>query len=166
MEDNSVVITILSAMITPAILILACGSLSLTTSQRLSRTISRTRKISDEINEIRQGVKTVPEGFRFLLYRQLLNATERSVLLQRVMTLLYVAISFFIATSLLIGVFDILTWERSWVLIGLTMIGSIALLAASVILIMETRLALVDVDNEMKFIKISAVRFNQEGSNI
>jgi hypothetical protein len=56
MEENSVVINLLTSMITPAVLILACGSLSLTTSQRLSRSIARTRKISLDIKEIKQGM--------------------------------------------------------------------------------------------------------------
>ena len=39
-------------MITPAVLILACGSLILTTSQRLTRVIDRVRELSKEIEEV------------------------------------------------------------------------------------------------------------------
>jgi len=45
-------LTVLSAMITPAVLILACGSLILTTSQRLTRVIDRVRELSKEIEEV------------------------------------------------------------------------------------------------------------------
>jgi hypothetical protein len=166
MEETSVVINILTAMITPAVLILACGSLSLTTSQRLNRSITRTRNISEDIKEIKQGVKIAVEGEQFMLYRQMLNAAKRSVLLQRVMTLLYIAISFFIATSLLIGLFEILNREKTWILIGLPLLGSLALLAASIILILEARLALADVNNEMNFRRSSKIEFSQKGSNI
>jgi hypothetical protein len=165
MED-SVIINLLTAMITPAILILACGSLSLTTSQRLGRSISRTRKISGEINEIRKGIRNVVDGELFMLYRQMLNYAKRSVLLQRAMTQLYIAICFFIATSLLIGIFEIMDWEKSWVLIGLPMLGSVAFLSASITLILESRLALDAVNSEMKFTRSLKIEFNQEGSNI
>ena len=153
-------------MITPAVLILACGSISLTTSQRLNRSITRTRQISSDIREIYQGTKTVLEGERFMLYRQLINAARRSVLLQRTMTLVYIATSLFIATSLLIGVFEILNWEKVWIVIGLPMLGSVALFAGSIILIIETRLALKDVDSEMNFRRSTSVEFRQKGVNI
>jgi hypothetical protein len=166
MEDNSVVITMLSAMITPAVLILACGSLSLTTSQRLSRSIARTRKISLDLKEIKQGILSVPEGEPEILYRQMVSSASRSVLLQRVMTFLYLAMSLFIATSLLIGIFEIMHWERSWILIGLPMLGSVALLIASILLIMETRLALDSVTGEMRFRLESGIEFLQKGSDI
>src|SRR2546423_2879043 len=39
-------ISVLSAMITPAVLISACGSLILATSDRLSKAVMRTREIS------------------------------------------------------------------------------------------------------------------------
>ena len=48
-SDLSSALSVLSAMITPAVLILACGSLSLTTSNRLTRVIDRVRELSREI---------------------------------------------------------------------------------------------------------------------
>jgi hypothetical protein len=80
--------------------------------------------------------------------------------------MLYIALSFFIATSLLIGIFEIIGWERSWILIMLPMLGSIALLAASILLIMETRHAINSVNEEMDFRIKSAVDFIQKGNNI
>jgi hypothetical protein len=166
MEENSVVINLLTSMITPAVLILACGSLSLTTSQRLSRSIARTRKISLDIKEIRQGIITVSDEEKEMIHGQLLSSVSRSVLLQRVMTMLYIALSFFIATSLLIGIFEVMSWGKSWILILLPMLGSIALLAASILLIMETRHAIISVNEEMDYRIKSAVDFIQEGNNI
>ncbi|MBW4605240.1 MAG: DUF2721 domain-containing protein [Calothrix sp. FI2-JRJ7] len=46
MNDLSATLAILSAMIAPAVLISACGSLIIATSQRLNRTIDRVRNIS------------------------------------------------------------------------------------------------------------------------
>ena len=150
-NEISVGVSILTAMITPAILIVACGSLSLTTSQRLSRSIERTRKISVAFNEMGEGKRTIPEREQKMLRKQLEKSARRAILLQRAMTMLYTALGFFISTSLVIGIFEIMGWMNSWLLILLPMVGAIALLWASILLIMETRLALKAVDDEMNF---------------
>jgi hypothetical protein len=151
MESLSAVLSILSAMITPAILILASGSLSLTTSQRLSRSIDRTRKISNELKEIAKGIKMVSEEEKNVLLDQISKSAKRAILMQRAMTFLYVALSFFIATSLLIGILDILDLEFPWITIILAMIGALFLFSASITLIFESKLALTAVNKEMHF---------------
>jgi hypothetical protein len=151
MEEISVGVSILTAMITPAILIVACGSLSLTTSQRLSRSIERTRKISVAFNEMGEGKRTIPLREEQMLRKQLEKSARRAILLQRAMTMLYTALGFFISTSLVIGIFEIMGWMNSWLLILLPMVGALTLLWASILLIMETHLALKAVDDEMNF---------------
>jgi uncharacterized membrane protein YqjE len=151
MNDISTGIGILTAMITPAILIVACGSLSLTTSQRLSRSLERTRKISVVFNEINDGRRSVSVREQEMLRRQLEESARRAVLLQRAMTMLYTALGFFILTSLVIGVFEIIGRMSYWLLVVLPMLGAVSLLWASILLIMETRLALKSVDDEMNF---------------
>jgi hypothetical protein len=142
---------LLTSMITPAILIVACGSLSLTTSQRLSRSIDRTRKISAEFKDIRNGKSTIPVKEQQMLYRQLKMSIRRSALLQRSMTFLYIALGFFISTSLVIGLYEIINRDNIWLLVVLPLLGALALLTSSIILILETRLALKAVDDEMGF---------------
>jgi hypothetical protein len=164
-DEISVVINILTAMITPAILIVACGSLSLTTSQRLNRSIDRSRKISMEFQEIRKGTREAGKIEIKMLYGQLQKAAQRARLLQKAMTLLYVALGFFIATSLLIGIFELVLWIRSWIIVVLPMVGALALLFASILLIAETRLALSAVDQEMDFRMSSHIDFNPAKDN-
>jgi hypothetical protein len=152
MEENSLVITFLTAMITPAVLIMACGQLSLTTSQRLSRSISRTRTIYNELMEIKSGKREATEEEKIKLHLMITQTTRRSILLQKVMSMLYIALLFFITSSLLIGIFEIMDWVRHWILIIVPIIGAIALFSSSILLIMETRLALQSVENEMKYV--------------
>jgi hypothetical protein len=152
MEENSLVISLLTAMITPAVLIMACGQLSLTTSQRLSRSITRTRSIYNELMDIKSGKREATEEEKIKLHLMITQTTKRSILLQKVMSMLYIALLFFITSSLLIGIFEIMDWVRSWILITIPIIGSIALFSASILLIMETRLALQSVENEMKYV--------------
>jgi hypothetical protein len=151
MEESPMIITLLTAMITPAVLIMACGQLSLTTSQRLSRSIGRTRNLVDELKQINEGKKDVTDEELLTIHIQISKTTQRSVLLQRVMSMLYIALMFFISSSLLIGVFEIMAWVRHWILIAVPMAGAVALFSASILLILETRLAISSVEQEMKF---------------
>lgn len=144
-------ISLLTAMITPAVLIMACGQLSLTTSQRLSRSISRTRSIYNVLKEIKEGKKAVTDDEKLNLHIQIRKSSRRAMLLQEVMSLLYIALMLFIASSLLIGIFELMDWSRNWVLVAVPMTGAIALFSASILLIVETRLALRSVDEEMKY---------------
>src|SRR5689334_17534208 len=97
-------VSVLSAMITPAVLISACGSLILATSDRLSKAILRTREISAQLTPLGAGAHdSALEEERRMLFVQLDYVTTRSRLLQRALTRLYAALGFFIATSVAIG---------------------------------------------------------------
>ena len=57
----------LSAMVTPAILVSACGALVLTTSQRLSRSLERVRAVAADLRRLREsapGPKADAEEYR------------------------------------------------------------------------------------------------------
>src|SRR3982750_380668 len=89
---------ILSSMITPAVLILATGSLIMTTSQRLSRVIERVRKISQEFTQIDKSndEESTNETKRIILYTLLKKSARRSKLLTRAMTILYLSLGLFV----------------------------------------------------------------------
>ena len=50
--DTEAAIAVLTAMITPAVLISACGSMILSTSSRLGRVVDRVRSLSDRLEEM------------------------------------------------------------------------------------------------------------------
>ncbi|HLA09723.1 MAG TPA: DUF2721 domain-containing protein [Pyrinomonadaceae bacterium] len=52
MDQISAAVAILTAMITPAVLISACGSMILSTSTRLGRVVDRVRALSDKLEEM------------------------------------------------------------------------------------------------------------------
>jgi hypothetical protein len=146
----------LSAMITPAVLISACGQLVLTTSQRLARGIERTRAIARRFEALAHSTSSDPaliEEERQMLFEQLSLFTRRVPLLQRVMTCLYVALCDFVATSIFIGMDTIWHLNVSWLAVLLAIVGVLLLLAASIFLIRESRIALVAVDHEMSFVR-------------
>jgi hypothetical protein len=145
-------VSVLSAMITPAVLISACGSLILATSDRLSKAVTRTREIagalapraSDQRSEDR-------EEERRMLFVQLDFVTTRSRLLQRALSRLYAALAFFVGTSVSIGLVAITSRAFTFVPIALGLFGAGLLLYASFLLIKESRFALAAVNEEMDF---------------
>ena len=78
----------LSAMITPAVLILATGSLILTTTNRLVRVIDRVREMLPEFESLAK-TEHPDETKRKMLFEQLDRATIRARLAQRALTQLY-----------------------------------------------------------------------------
>lgn len=146
-------LTVLSAMITPAVLILATGQLIMTTSQRLARSIERVRKISDQFEELaKKNDSRINEEKRDLLYRLLYHSANRSRKLQEAMSILYIALSVFVATSVSIGLFEVFDILLLWVPIALGLSGTGFLFYATILLIIETRIALDAVNKETGYV--------------
>ena len=145
-------ISVLSAMITPAVLISACGSLILATSDRLSKAVTRTREIASALIP-RENDKRVEnrEEERRMLFTQLDFVTTRSRLLQRALSRLYAALAFFVGTSVTIGLVAITSPKFTPVPIALGLCGAGLLLYAAFLLIKESRFALAGVNEEMDF---------------
>ncbi len=144
---------VLSAMITPVVLILATGQLILTTSQRLARSIERARKLSDQFEElVRKEEDQINAEKKELLYQLLYRAAYRSRKLQHTISLLYVALSTFVATSISIGLLEALGILTLWVPVVLGIFGTVFLFYATILLIAETRIALAAVDVEMNYL--------------
>jgi hypothetical protein len=145
-------ISVLSAMITPAVLISACGSLILATSDRLSKAVTRTREISSALIPRAADQRSESrEEERRMLFTQLDFATTRSRLLQRALSRLYAALAFFVGTSVTIGLVAITSPAFTFVPIALGLIGAGLLLYAAFLLIKESRFALAAVNEEMDF---------------
>jgi len=157
MNNLTPTITVLSAMITPVVLILASGQLIMTTSQRLSRVVERTRKLLDWIKELTKtdATDTSIENEVAVLFEQLHKNSRRARLLTRSMSCLYITLSIFVATSISIGIVDISKAKYTWIPIALGIVGAGLLFYASILLIKESRIALSAVNTEMD----SAIRY-------
>ena len=146
-------ISVLSAMITPAVLISACGSLILATSDRLSKAIVRTREISAALMPRTPDQRADSrEEERRMLFVQLDFVTTRSRLLQRALSRLYAALGFFVGTSVAIGLVAVTSSRFTIVPIVLGLAGAGLLLYAAFLLIKESRYALAAVNEEMDFV--------------
>ena len=110
-------ITILSAMITPAVLISGAGTLLMSTSSRLGRATDRVRMLT-----ARFKVLVTPEGQREALAKQekrmilgqLPRLSRRTRFLQRAMQSLYLAVSLLVLSSIWIGAASLLGPARRW----------------------------------------------------
>ena len=144
-------------MITPVVLILASGQLIMTTSQRLSRVVERTRKLMEWIKELvkTNATDSSIESEVAVLFDQLHKNTRRARLLTRAMSTLYITLSIFVATSIVIGIVDISRAKYTWLPVTFGIIGAGLLFYASILLIKESRIALGAVNTEMD----SAIRY-------
>ncbi len=156
LDSLSNTLSFLTAMITPALLVSACGSLILSTSTRLGRVVDRVRALSSDMEEFVRS-KNKEE---LALYEERVQTnfvqmdmlTSRSRLLQRAMVTFYFSLALFVMTSVAIGVVALVGGRYSWLPIATGLIGAILMLYGCVLLIFETRLALATIHHEMDFI--------------
>ncbi len=147
-------LAVLTAMITPAVLISASGTMILSTSTRLGRVVDRVRSLSDRLRLLTSEEPTGEffEEERAMLYNQLDKLTSRSRLLQRALTTFYLAVGIFVATSVAIGVVAFFSARGAWVPVAMGLVGGLFLLYGSTLLVFEARLALSTTHAEMDFI--------------
>ena len=154
MDALSSALAVLTAMITPAVLISACGTMILSTSTRLGRVVDRVRSLSDKLEELTNSPEemALKEERRTVIFEQLDKLTSRARLLQRCMVTFYGALGVFVATSVSIGIVAVSGARYNWIPIVTGLIGACFLFYGSVLLIFEARLALTTIHIEMDFI--------------
>lgn len=170
-------IEFLTAMVTPALLISATGSLVLSTSTRLGRVIDRVRALEDQLSELiyLEDKDDIPlYDKRVEVIVDLLDkVTSRSRILQRAMELFYYGLGCFILTSVTIAVAAFFSTYRG-VPIPIGIIGIMFLFWGSIYMLRETRMATATVNAEMDFTwelarKVAprevAVKYSQKGKN-
>ena len=151
MPGTAAGLSVLSAMITPALLISACGTLILSTSNRLARIVDRVRTLSHDLERLWADKETLfAEERRAEVERQLAAHALRGRLVQGALTSFYVALGIFVATSISIGLVTLVP-RLGWLPAALGITGTVVLFAGCVLLIRETRLAVASVRSEMAF---------------
>jgi hypothetical protein len=154
---------ILSAMITPAVLISASGTLVLSTSVRLARVVDRVRTLSGTLEEIFNSPEdALVAARREHVEQQLDLQTRRGSLIQRALTSFYVALCVFVGTTISIAI-SAFAPAVAWAPTGLGILGMFPMFYGCVLLVRETRLALVSVDREMRFVLGLRSRYEAAG---
>lgn len=141
-------------MITPAVLISACGSMILSTSSRLGRVVDRVRTLSDKLEERAGRNAAETKERQGVIFAQLDKLTSRARILQRSMVAFYLATGMFVATSVAIGLVAVVPSSPRYnyvpVIVGL--LGACCLFYGSILLIFEAHLALSTIHAEMDFV--------------
>jgi len=170
-------IEFLTAMVTPALLISATGSLVLSTSTRLGRVIDRVRQLELRLSELiyLENKDEVPlyEKRVEVIVDLLDKVTSRSRILQRALATLYYGLGCFVLTSVTIAVAAFYSTAR-WVPIPIGVIGIMCLFWGSILMLRETRMATATVNAEMDFTwalarevapREVAIKYSRKGRN-
>lgn len=147
---------VLGAMITPALLISASGTLVLSTSNRLARVVDRVRtlgKMAEELTPPDGAPAADVEDKRQLITEQLQKLSARIGYLVPAIATLYTAIGLLVASSISVGVVAVVGWRTAWFPVVLGLVGVCALFYASTLLMREVRLAAGSTLNEMNYVR-------------
>lgn len=154
LETPGNALAVLTAMITPAVLISACGALIFSTASRLGRVIDRVRFLSGRFEEIARNpdADEMATERLALLHAQLERQTTRARLIQRSLVAFYSSVGLFVATSVAIAVLNSVARNLLWVAVALGLVGSVFMLYGSFLLIVESRMALAAIVSEIEFL--------------
>jgi Protein of unknown function (DUF2721) len=144
---------VLTAMITPAVMILATSSLILTTTNRLIRNTDRVREMLPEFETLARSEQP-DESKMTMLFDDLGRATVRARLGQQALAQLYLGLGAFVATSIALGAVTFTRLDAGWMPLLFGAIGVILLFSASILLIFESRIALASAYAEMDYIRL------------
>ncbi len=146
---------ILTSMITPAVLISACGTLIFSTSARLGRIFDRVNVMKGEVEAIITGNISHPEERLEHLHGQIELQRRRAMLVHKAMVSLYTATLLFVASSLAIAVTVAYgNADQAWIPTLLALCGGLFLFVASAALLYESRFNLRFVHRSIDFIEL------------
>lgn len=134
---------VLAAMLAPAFFLTATASLLVSANNRLARIIDRLRTVLKELEDADDA------EYRTVLDARIAVQRRRSLLVLRGSQLLYLAISFFVGTSLAVAGDALLGYRAVLLPTALAALGVLALFAASLCLSRESSLAVRAVNEEM-----------------
>lgn len=145
---------ILTSMITPAVLISACGTLILSTSARMGRIFDRVNIMKGEVEAIITGKISYPEERMVHLQDQIGLQRRRAILIHRAMGALYTSTVLFVTSSLAIAI-NVASdsTDKAWIPTLFAICGGLFLFIASLILLCESRFNLRFVHRSIDFIE-------------
>lgn len=155
---------ILTSMITPAVLISACGTLIFSTSARLGRIFDRVNVMKGEVEAIITGGISYPDERMKHLRGQIELQRRRARLIQKAMASLYTATLLFVASSLAIAVNVAYgSTSQAWIPTLIALCGGLFLFVASAVLLYESRFNLSFVHRSIDFIEFLEKKAEEQG---
>ena len=149
---QSPALAFLTALITPAILILACASLISSCLMRLARVVDRVRTLTQMAEDIRLGKCTdCTTERRQEIHGEFDFYQRRGKVILLALGLLYGTVGLFVATSLAVAVDLLLGSSVAFVPVVLATLGILVFLVSTLLLMHENRLALQSMQREIQF---------------
>lgn len=133
---------ILTAMLAPALLMAATGSLLISANNRLARVVDRLRTLVDDWARASETARAVLEP-------QIRRHRHRSYHVLRACVLLYAGLGSFVGTSLALAVDAFSGFALGALPTALALLGVLCLLCASLFMGLEVSLAVRSLDDEL-----------------
>jgi hypothetical protein len=150
---------VLTSMITPAVLISACGTLIFSTSARMGRIFDRVNVMKGEVEAVVNGTMTHPRERLAHLTDMIELQRRRAMLIHKAMSSLYTATALFVAASLAIAINVAYgTSHSAWIPTLIALTGGLFLFAASALLLYESRFNLRFVNRSIDFIEFLEIK--------
>lgn len=147
MSGFSAAQAIIAAMITPALLILAAGSLIATALVRLGRVVDRVRKLAE-------GGATAGSG------EELRRHERRALLAERAVRLYFFAVVCFVVAGFAIAVDHLAADTLTWLPVLMTAVGMGLIVAGSAMMLAECQLAAAQIRAEIALLGGAGLRRN------
>jgi len=156
---------ILTSMITPAVLISACGTLIFSTSARMGRIFDRVNVMKGEVEAVIHGKMSYPQERMTHLTDLIELQRRRATLIHKAMVSLYSATALFVAASLAIA-FNVAygSADTAWIPTLIALVGGLFLFVASAFLLYESRFNLRFVNRSIDFIEFLEERAKADQS--
>ena len=143
---SSPALIIISAMITPALLILGSASLVATALQRLARAIDRARAML-QLSDAEMGKL----GWTQDMSKRWLNRyATRSLMAERAVTAFFLAVGILVLACLSIAVDRYFADMLTWLPVSMTILGMCMILAGAYFMVQESRLANFQIREEIQ----------------
>lgn len=135
--------SVVASMITPALLILASGSLVATALVRLARVVDRARVL---IASIESGAVSDPTAIRCSLERH----ERRALYAERSVGLFFVAVVVFVLDCLSIGIDHFVGDVLTWLPVAMTIAGMLVVIAGAAYMVAESQLGAQQIVEEIR----------------
>ena len=143
---SSPALIIISAMITPALLILGSGSLVATALQRLARAVDRSRALLQLSEEETRKLGWTQD----LSKRWLERYARRALIAERAVTAFFLAVGILVLACLSIAVDRYFADTLTWLPVSLTVIAMFMIFAGAYFMVQESRLANLQIREEIQ----------------
>lgn len=152
-QVETLALAFLTALITPAIVLLACANLIAGCQMRLQRVMDRVRALSHMAEDIRLGRTTdYPKERRREIGAEFLYYERRGKMILVAISLLYGTVGCFVATSIAVAVDLLLGNSLALLAVILAILGISLFFVASLLMLLENRLAFRTMQREIQFV--------------